>query len=85
VATTYWLRQGPIQRILDARAWSQAGLASDIQIDRVTLLRYLHGQRPVGLRSRRRLIAWAAANDLTPDDLLERRPRSPNPAEDTAD
>lgn len=73
----YWLRAETIERVRDQRAWSQAGLAADIGIDRVTLIRYLGQRRPVGLRSRRRLIAWAAANGIALDDLLLRRPTHP--------
>jgi transcriptional regulator with XRE-family HTH domain len=70
---SYWLRPAAIVRVLDQRGWSQAGLASDIGINRVSLSRYLHQHRPVGLRSRQRLIAWATTNGIAPDALLERR------------
>ena len=70
---SYWLRPTIVLRVLDQRGWSQEGLASDIGISRVSLSRYLHRHRPVGLRSRRRLAAWATSNGIAPDALLERR------------
>jgi len=78
----HWLRPEAIESIRDRHAWSQAGLAADLGLDRTTLSRYLHGHRPVGLRSRRRLIAWAEARGIDPGLLLRADP--PNPAEDAA-
>ncbi len=73
-ASAYWLRADAIGRILDDRAWSQSGLATDVGLHRVSLSRYIHRHRPVGPRSRGRLLRWAAANGIAPETLLERRP-----------
>lgn len=67
----FWLRRETIEAILDARAWKQEALASEIGICRVHLSRLLNGRRPLTRRVRRKFLDCAVLHGIEEGDLWE--------------
>lgn len=72
----YWLRRSVIDRVLEARAWTQEALADEVGICRVHFNRLLNQRRRLTRRSRRKLMDCPLLQGIPHDELWERRPRS---------